>query len=251
MPWMLSPGIERLAHLLHRLQKLRETFEREELALQRHQDRVRRRHRIDGQQIERGRTVDQHVSEGGLLRPGHSRVGGAQLGERIAQAEGAVARLADLELEAGEVDGRGSDEEPRYRGRENRRPQRGVADQHVIGRGAPAGALDAEAGRGVALGIEIDDQHFLADRGQRGAEIDRGGGLADPALLIGDRQNARSASGLASCLASLGSPAGSKSERRGRTREPRFSAYARGASGGARPGCAHGDRSDWERRRSR
>ena len=32
---------------------------------------------------------------------------------------------------------------------------------------------------------------MLADRGQRGAEIDRGRGLADAALLVGERDDAR------------------------------------------------------------
>ena len=53
--------IERRPHLLDGLQQLRQAFEREELALQRHQDRVRRRHRVDGEQVERRRAVDQHV----------------------------------------------------------------------------------------------------------------------------------------------------------------------------------------------
>ena len=66
--------------------------------------------------------------------------------------------------------------------------KRRFADQHVVGRAVAAAAVDAEAGRGVALRIEVDDQHALADRGQRGAEIDRGRGLADAALLVGERQ---------------------------------------------------------------
>ena len=52
--------------------------------------------------------------------------------------------------------------------------------------------IDAEAGRGVALRVEIDDQHVLADGGERRAEIDRGRGLADAALLVGEREHARS-----------------------------------------------------------
>ena len=67
------------------------------------------------------------------------------------------------------------------------------AGQHVIGRGAARLAVDAEPGRGVALRIEVDDQHVLADGGERGAEIDRGRGLADAALLVGDRQHPRAA----------------------------------------------------------
>src|SRR5262249_20180246 len=47
-------------------------------------------------------------------------------------------------------------------------------------------AIDAEAGRSVALRIEIDDEDALTDRGKRGAELDCGRGLADAALLVGD-----------------------------------------------------------------
>ena len=47
--------------------------------------------------------------------------------------------------------------------------------------------------RGVSLRIEVDDQHPLADGGERGAEIDGGGGLADAALLIGEGEHAGAA----------------------------------------------------------
>ena len=59
-----------------------------------------------------------------------------------------------------------------------------------IGRDWPAASMPSPV-RGIALRIEIDDQHVLADRRQRGAEIDGGGGLADAALLVGERQDAR------------------------------------------------------------
>ena len=188
MPWIDRFGIERRAHLLHRLQQLRQTFEREELALQRHQDRIRRRHRIDGEKIERRRAIDQHIGVVGVRR----RVV-VQRGDRIAQAERAAGRRAEFELEAGQIHGRGRDVQPRHRGRHHGFAQRRFADQHVIGRAVAVAAIDAEAGRGVALRIEIDDQHALADRRERGAEIDRGGGLADAALLVGERQDARMA----------------------------------------------------------
>ena len=115
MPWMVRSGIERGAHLLDGLQQLRQAFEREELALQRHQDRVRRRHRIDGDEIERGRAVDQHV---GVLDC--RRRDAVERGERVAQPEGAVALVRDLELEAREVHGGGHDVEPRHRGLQDR-----------------------------------------------------------------------------------------------------------------------------------
>src|SRR5882757_2451306 len=83
--------------------------------------------------------------------------------------------------------------QPRHRGRNHRVAQRRLADQHVIGRAAAAAAINAKTGGGIALWIEIDNQHAFADRSQRGAEVDRGGGLADAALLVGQRQDARMA----------------------------------------------------------
>ena len=63
--------------------------------------------------------------------------------------------------------------------------------QNIVGRRAAGLAFDAETGRSIALRIKINDQHVLADRGERGTKIDRRRGFADPALLIGDRQNPR------------------------------------------------------------
>ena len=81
-----------------------------------------------------------------------------------------------------------------------------LADQHLVARGRSSAPVDAEPGRGVALRIEIEDQHPLADRGQRGAEVDGGGCLADAALLVRQGENARPrrAVGLANEGLSLG-----------------------------------------------
>src|ERR1700738_3963699 len=81
--------------------------------------------------------------------------------------------------------------QPRHRRRHDRVAQRRLADQHVIGRAAALAAVDTETSGSVALRIEIDDQHILADGGQCRAEIDRGRGLADAAFLVGQRQDAR------------------------------------------------------------
>src|SRR5882757_5374067 len=81
--------------------------------------------------------------------------------------------------------------QPGHRGRHHRVAQRRLADQHVIGRAAAIAAIDTESGGRVALWIEIDDQHILTDGGQRCAEIDGGGGLADATLLFRQRQDAR------------------------------------------------------------
>jgi hypothetical protein len=41
------------------------------------------------------------------------------------------------------------------------------------------------------LRIEINDEHTLADRGERGSKIDGGRGFADPAFLIGKYEYAQ------------------------------------------------------------
>ena len=61
-----------------------------------------------------------------------------------------------------------------------------VAEEHVVHRGLERPDVDPQAGAGVALRIEIDDQGAVAELGQAGAEVDRGGGLADATLLVGD-----------------------------------------------------------------
>jgi hypothetical protein len=66
-------------------------------------------------------------------------------------------------------------------------PQRAIAAEQFIARPAAQGLVDAEPGRGVALRIEIDQQHAPARRRQRGRKVDRGGRLAHPTLLVRDR----------------------------------------------------------------
>ena len=127
---------------------------------------------------------------------------------------------SDFQLDAKKIHGRGRDEQARHRGRNDDVAQRLLANQHVVARGHSSVAVDAEPGRGVALGIEIDDEHPLADRGERGPEVDGGGGLADAALLVrhGENARARPAVGLAtrgsvsrsSAGLSLGECAGSR-----------------------------------------
>jgi len=74
--------------------------------------------------------------------------------------------------------------QPRNRGFMDRVADRDLAGEDVVGRMAPALAVDPEAGRGIALRIEIDNQDVFADGRERGAEIDGGRGLADAPLLV-------------------------------------------------------------------
>ena len=121
-------GIERLLHLIDGLEQLRQSFEREELALQRHQDRVRRRHRIDGEKIERRRTVDQHIGEiGAPLVPSSSA--SSALRSRNARSRS----WPICKFETGEIERRRRDRQARHHRRHHRVAQRRFAGEHVIG----------------------------------------------------------------------------------------------------------------------
>ena len=53
----------------------------------------------------------------------------------------------------------------------------------------PAVLRQPKCNRGVALRVEVDQQRRVAGVRDAGAEVDRGGGLAHPALLICDCEN--------------------------------------------------------------
>ena len=56
--------------------------------------------------------------------------------------------------------------------------------------------MDAQAGAGVTLGVDVDQQDGLAAGRQGRAQVDRRRGLANPAFLIGDRDDAAKLRGL-------------------------------------------------------
>jgi hypothetical protein len=61
-----------------------------------------------------------------------------------------------------------------------------VAEQHVATRVRQRVLLDAAAHRGVALRIEVDEQHTALRGRERGGEIHGSRGLANPAFLVRD-----------------------------------------------------------------
>ena len=119
-------------------------------------------------------------------------LGGAQGDDRVAQEIGAVRRGGDLRLEAGKVPRGGRDIEARHgRGFDHRLFERRGPGENVIGRDVALILGNAKPRAGIALRVEIDDKAALAGRGQGRAEIDRGRGLTDAALLISDGQDAQ------------------------------------------------------------
>ncbi len=91
-----------------------------------------------------------------------------------------------LDLGAGEVDrGRHHHQAGDVRAGHAHVRQGGALHDGVVGRRHAASVIHAERGGGVALGVEVDHQHPLAELGQAGRDVDGGGGLADAALLVG------------------------------------------------------------------
>ena len=59
-----------------------------------------------------------------------------------------------------------------------------LLQQHVGGRGLQLALVDAAAHGGVALRVEVDQQHLLGRARERRGQVDRRGGLADSAFLV-------------------------------------------------------------------
>ncbi len=68
---------------------------------------------------------------------------------------------------------------------------RRVVHDDVVDRALDVAVADAHAGRRVALGIEVDDQDAVIELGERRAQVHRRRGLADPTLLVRDRDDER------------------------------------------------------------
>ena len=110
--------------------------------------------------------------------------------QRVPQHELGVVDVGQLDDRAGQV-GR------RRAARESRRSPSPVdlgravaAAEQPVDRPLGARGLDAQPAGGVALRIEIDEQHLGAGLGEAGGDVDGGGRLADAALLVGDGDDA-------------------------------------------------------------
>ena len=181
--------IETATHQIDRAHQLAKAFQRKELTLQGHQNRIGRRHGVDGQEIQRRRAINQYI--GIAIR---ARIG-AQGRESIAQLEGATSDLSQFHLNARQIGIRRHKMQAGQGGFNSGLQDGSLAQQDVIDGCGPLLARYAKARRGIALRIKVEDQHALADSGQGGTKIDRRRCLADAALLVGDRQNAQGRDG--------------------------------------------------------
>ncbi len=96
-----------------------------------------------------------------------------------------------LDLYSGQVDRGRCHKEVLHAGRLDAVLQRLIPHDHVIHRELEVPGIDTQTGRRIPLGIQIDDEHPVADLSQGRAEVDRRRGLPDATLLVGDCDHPR------------------------------------------------------------
>ena len=158
-------GVQSVARELDDLERLLDALQREVLRLGRQQRVVGGDERVDGQQAERRRAVqeDQVIAL-------------AQRLERAPERQLAAHLAGEHELGLGEREVRGDDVVV------DRLRRLGAAGEHVGDRRRGLG-IDVEVVRQVALRIEIDGEHVEADAAQDVGQGPHRGGLAGAALL--------------------------------------------------------------------
>ncbi len=174
-PFDLQAWVGRAAHQRDGAHQLPQPFQRIIFALDRDQQCVGGRQRVDGQQAERRRAIDQKK-----IVVAQRRL------DRFAQQMLPVGHGDQLDLRADQVDRRRQDAQMGQLRRLNDLVDRLLSHEQIVGRPFDAAAVDADAAGGVALRIDVEEQHTLFGGGERGGQIDRRRCFADAALLIGN-----------------------------------------------------------------
>ena len=157
-----------------------ESLERVELALNGDQERVRRDDGVDGEQPKAGWGIDQHVVV----------IGGERF-QRVLETTLASREINKLDLGTRQGNRRWHNVQA-WDGRfQARLGQRSSHHDDVVDACLDAAPIDAKSGRGIGLWVDVDQEHLPPHLSERSAHADRGGGLSDAALLVGDRENTR------------------------------------------------------------
>ena len=137
----------RLAQLLEQTVDHRDAFQRVILALQRHDEIIRRGERVERENSQRRRAIDQYQ---------FVPVARAQRFQRLPQAVQMVFQPRNFDLRAAHIDFAGNDVEPLVGGALNFFVQRAFAEQRTIRAGAFR-FLDAQSAGGVRLRVEVNE----------------------------------------------------------------------------------------------
>ena len=172
--------VERGADAAHRADEIGEPFEREVFAVQRNQHGVGGDERVQRQQAERRRTVDEDVVEVVAHRRDEQRAAALRARLSVTSSISAPVRLRSAGISCMRSTRCRNEERTRV----GRRLERG---QRVVDRaGRRRFSFLPDAAGEVALGIDVDEQDAVVRHRERSGEVDRGGGFADAAFLVGD-----------------------------------------------------------------
>ena len=183
-----QPGIHMVGHEFDRLEQFAQAMQGEKVGLQRQEHLVDRSHRVEREQPERRRTVDDHIVEG--ICDVASRAAWVGLDpcfeDRFAAGPG-----RERDFGRREIDVRRHDHEV-FTGRHTRGSQRFGAREHVVRRHRMRPRHHAHVQRCVGLRVEVHEAHAPAGPREGHGEIHRRRRLADAALAVchGDRTHA-------------------------------------------------------------
>ncbi len=171
-------GIEVVADEFEGRKQLGQSFQRVVLALQRDEDAIGGGQCVHGQQPERRRAVDEDVV-----------VRGRGIRQKAGQSMFATFQRCQLDFGSCQGDRGRNDVHPLDRTGHGQVGQWSAIDDRVVDRSLDLVAVEAQAARCVALGIQVDDEDSLARQGEIAPEVHDRRGLADAAFLIraGDR----------------------------------------------------------------
>ena len=175
----LELAIEVGVYALDRVDQIRQTLEREVLALHGDHHAVGRAQAVERKHRQRGRAVDEDEVV--------VRLNG---GQGVLEAMFALLEVHQLDLGASQLAVGGQHVVGAGLGACPRLCDVGGTDQYLIDRARQRALVHAAAHGRVALGIQVHQQHPLRVGRQSGGEVDRRGGLADAAFLVGDAEDA-------------------------------------------------------------
>ena len=178
----MEVGIVGEAHPLDGAEQLGESLHGEEFALEGDEHALGGGEGVHREEIEGGGAVDEDPMVGGDF--------GVHAPQQGLEQVAALGASRPFQVYAEEFLAGREDVEAGDRGGTDGFGEVGGADEGVVGGGAAVFTADAESGAGVALGVEVEYQHWEADHGESGAEVDGGGGFADAAFLVGDGEDA-------------------------------------------------------------
>ena len=172
----LQSGVDLPLHHPKGAHEVRQTLQREVFTLDRHKDGIRGAQAVEGQHLQRGRTVDEdHIIELLYLLQGFLQLMLPMLRTDQLHRRAGQIRRGGQDIAVGRMD---DGILGRY-----------IVDDHIIDRMLDLTLVHAQTGAGVGLRIEITQQDPDTKVMERGGQVHGGGGLTHSALLVhnGDR----------------------------------------------------------------